>query len=75
MPTPEQIRALMDQHGLKTSDIAILAGVNPVTARRWCKRPGPGYIPMPEDAWVKINAAVAQPHLRPLPTDGPVGSL
>jgi len=41
----------MDQHSLTTTDIATITGVNPATARRWCKRPGPGYIPMPDDAW------------------------
>jgi hypothetical protein len=47
----------MARHNLKSHDIAIAAGVNPVTARRWMKKPGPGYIPIPDDAWQKILIA------------------
>jgi predicted site-specific integrase-resolvase len=50
----------MARHDLKSNDIAKILGVNPATARRWIKDPGPGYIPIPSEAWATIKAAVGE---------------
>jgi hypothetical protein len=60
LPQPDDLRALMARHGLKSLDLAAMAGVNAATARRWIKDPGPGYIPIPADAWERIRKAVGE---------------
>jgi len=61
LPQPDDLLALKAKHDLTTNDIASKCGVNPATARRWCKPRGRGWIPIPGELWDRLRQAVGEP--------------
>ena len=55
-----EIQALADRHNLKSQDIADALGVNPATARRMLKNPGPGYIPAKPEQLARLRKQVGE---------------
>jgi len=63
-PTPSDIRALLRQLGLKSSEVARVVGVSSETVRRWqTSTESSGHKPMPYGAWrlLLIEAGLVEP--------------
>jgi hypothetical protein len=57
---PTDIQDLAVRHNLKSHDIAERLEVNPATAKRMLKSPGPGYIPATPEQLEKLKRSVGE---------------
>ena len=57
---PTEIQAIAERHNLKSHNIVEALGVNPATAKRMLKNPGPGYIPATPKQIEKLKEFVGE---------------